>query len=229
MERITRRDHCDCLSAKTKAGRPAVPVLHSEVQDQSAAGWGHVTEVIERLARAGATVFDPSATIPWDDWVRVITLPAEIAALTHVREVRLYGSSLRRLPPEIGRLSSLRELDLYTSYSLHWLPYEVTRCRNLRASRMSTRALYGNKKTRLPFPRLSRPIDALLPTTCSVCDRPFGERAPHLFWTTQWVGTDNVPLLIHSCSSSCTESVPSAPSGFCERPHKGCDAGMPNS
>ena len=125
-------------------------------------------------------------------------------------------------------MSSLRELDLYTSYSLHWLPYEVTRCASLNASRMSTRALYGNRKTRLPFPRLSWPIDVLLPATCSVCDRPFGERFPEPFWTTQRVGTDYVPLLVHSCSKACTDSVPSAPPGFFERPHKGGGGvGMP--
>jgi len=125
-------------------------------------------------------------------------------------------------------MTSLRELDIYTSYSLHWLPYEVLRCTNLNVSRMSTRAIYGNRKTRLPFPRLSRPIEALLPTTCSVCDQPFGERTPQLFWTTQRVGTDDVPLLAHSCSSVCVDLIPSAPSGFFERPHKGGGGiGMP--
>src|SRR5215831_8350394 len=126
--------------------------------------------------------------------------------LTPCSKFRGHLSHLRRLPPEIGRMTSLRELDIYTSYSLHWLPYEVSRCANLSASRMSTRALYGNGKTRLPFPRLSRPIERLLPATCSVCDQPFGERTPQPFWTTQRVGTDCVPLLIHGCSSACIDS-----------------------
>lgn len=102
----------------------------------------------------------------------------QVASLKHVTEMRLYGSHLRRLPPEIGRLTSLRELDIYRSYSLHWLPYEITRCADLSVSRMSTRALYGNRKTRLPFPRLSRPIEVLLTTTCSACDQLFGDRTP---------------------------------------------------
>ena len=160
--------------------------------------------------------------------MRVITLPPELASLAQVKQVRLYGSHLRRLPPEIGRMSSLRGLDVYTSYSLHWFPYEVTRCANLSASRMSTRALYGNRKTRLPFPRLSRAIDVLLPATCSVCDLPFGERSPQPFWTTQRVGTDYAPLLIYSCSNASIDLVPSAPPGFFERPHKGGGGvGMP--
>ena len=176
--RITRREHCPCLAVRKKKGAPLVPNMHVEAQDQSAAGWGQVTDLIERLAQTSASILEPSAQIPWEDWMRVITLPPQVASLTHVVEIRLYGSHLRRLPPEIGRMTLLRELDIYTSYSLHWLPYEVTRCANLSASRMSTRALYGNRKTRLPFPRLSRPIERLLPATCSVCDQP--EAVDHL-------------------------------------------------
>ena len=226
--RITRPEHCASLAVRTKKGTPLVPNMHLEAQDQSAAGWGQVTDLIERLARTSALIFEPSAQIPWEDWMRVITLPPRLASLTHVEKVRLYGSHLRRLPPEIGRMTSLQELDIYTSYSLHWLPYEITRCASLNTSRMSTRALYGNRNTRLPFPRLASPIEILLPATCSVCDQPFGERTPQPFWTTQRVGTDYAPLLVHSCSSACIDSVPSAPSAFFERPHKGGGGiGMP--
>ena len=226
--RITRREHCACLAVRTKKGTPTVPNMHVEARDQTAAGWGQVTDLIERLAQTSAPILEPSAHIPWEDWMRVITLPPQVASLTHLVEIRLCGSHLRRLPPDIGCMTSLRELDIYTSYSLHWLPYEVTRCANLGASRMSTCALYGNRKTRLPFPRLSRPIDVLLPATCSVCDRSFDERTPQPWWTTQRIGTDYVPLLLHSCSIACTDSVPSAPPGFFERPHQGGGGvGMP--
>jgi hypothetical protein len=93
---------------------------------------------------------------------------------------------------------------------------------------MSTPTLYGNKNTRLPFPRLSKTIPSLEPSTCSVCDRSFDDRAPQLYWTTQRVGTDYVPLLIHSCSMECVKSVKNAPQGFFERPHKGGGGvGMP--
>lgn len=228
MERITRRDHCACLVARKKTGAPLVPKMHLEAQDRSLEGWKQVAHLIERAASTGSAILDPSSEIPWEDWMRVITFPPEVASLSHVTEVRLYGSHLRRLPPEIGRMSSLRNLDIYTSYSLHWLPYEVTRCVNLRDSRISTRALYGNAKTRLPFPPLRQPVDTLLPETCSVCDRPFCEQPPGLFWTTQRIGTDIVPLLIHSCSTTCTDSVPPAPAGFYDRPHKGGPGiGMP--
>ena len=228
VERVKQRDHCSCLATRGKTDVPSVPDLHGEAQDIRTRGWTQTVELIRLNVIGCSTVFEPSAHVPWDDWMKLITLPAAIADLTNVSHVRLYGSHLRRLPPEIGRMMGLENLDIYTSYSLHWLPYEVTRCPNLRETRMSTRALYGNKKTRLPFPRLSRPVDVLLPETCSVCDRPFGEAVPQLYWITQHIGTDYAPLLIHSCSRECTLSVPVAPKGYFDRPHKGGGGvGMP--
>ena len=220
-KRVLRRDHCACLSARTRRSKLSVPTLHQEPQDRTAPGWEQTIALMESLATEGARIFEPSASIPWEEWIKVITLPSEIATLKTVEEIRLYGSHLRRLPPEIGALSALVDLDIYTSYSLHWLPYEVVRCPKLCRSRMSTRALYGNFKTKLPFPRLGRPIEALMPATCSVCDRPFGDRAPQLHWITLRVATDVVPLLIHSCSRECMLSVPTPPAGYFQRPHKG--------
>lgn len=228
-ERVERGGHCACLASRTKKGAPGVPNLHSEAQDTSAPGWVALLELVEIDSARNTSVFEPSAVIPSDQWSGVITLPREIETLSGTKQMRLYGSHLRRLPPEIGRLSSLENLDIYTSYSLHWLPYEVTRCSRLRESRMSTRALYGNIKTRLPFPRLAGPIDTLAPETCSVCDRPFGDGGVQVLWTTQRIGTDTVPLLLHSCSASCTASVPDAPDGYHSRPHKGGGGvGMPD-
>ena len=217
-KQVERGGHCSCLGSRTKKGAPSVPNLHVEEQDRSAAGWQALLTAI--TAEPMATVLRPSAAIASDQWSGVVTLPSEIQSLTSLRELHLYGSHLRRLPPETGRLVNLENLDVYTSYSLHWLPYEVTRCIRLKSSRMSTRALYGNVKTRLPFPRLSSPIEALLPQTCSVCDGPFHSGSIHPFWTTQRVGTDFVPLLIHGCSADCIDQVPDAPDGYHARPHR---------
>lgn len=226
--RMTHRASCPCLTVRTKKGTPLVPKMHVEAQDETKPGWALIKQLVAHAEIAHSSVLEPSAHIPWDDWLHVVTLPPDIGSLTEIRALRLYGSPLRRLPPEIGAMSALQDLDVYTSYCLHWLPYEVTRCRHLTSSRMSTRALYGNRKTRLPFPPLRQPIETLLPQTCSVCDRAFGERAPELFWTTQRIGTDFVPLLIHGCSRDCIDSVPSAPAGFFARPHKGGGGvGMP--
>ena len=226
-ERITRRDHCACLMKRKK--KPIVPKLHTEFQNQDEPGWKQLVDLVRISAEKQLSVLEPSAHIPWEDWIRVITLPAALGSLSRVKEVRLYGSHLRRLPPEIGAMTNLQNLDIYTSYSLHWLPYEITRCHQLTKSRISTRALYGNRKTRLPFPRLNRPVEALLPSTCSLCDRLFGEVTPQLYWITLPVGTDVVPLLVHSCSNDCTLSIPQPPKGYFQRPHKGGGGvGMPD-
>jgi hypothetical protein len=215
IERISQRAVCGCLET------PGMPNLHVEPQDFSAPGWARTIELIHANARAGSEVFEPSAHIPWDDWLKMITLPACLGDLTAVKQIRLYGSPLRRVPPEIGRLRALEDLDIYTSHCLHWLPYEITRCASLRRSRMSTRALYGNRKTGLPFPLLSRPMEALLPSTCSICDRSFDGITPRLLWITLRIGTDNAPLLVHSCSKECTDSLPEPPPGYHPRPHPG--------
>jgi hypothetical protein len=228
IARVSRRAHCGCLAIRGKTGRPNVPNLQSEPQDHNTPGWMRTVELIQAHARVQSAVFEPSSNMDWDDWLEVITLPPDLGDLPAVKQFRLYGSHLRRLPPEIGRMEALEDLDIYTSYSLHWLPYEITRCANLRKSRMSTRALYGNRKTRLPFPRLSRPIETLLPRTCSVCDRPFSGSTPQLLWITLRIGTDDAPLLVHSCSKECTLSLPSPAFGHHPRPHKGGGGtGMP--
>ena len=81
-------------------------------------------------------------------------------------------------------MTSLRAFEPYTSYRLHWFPYEITRCTQLRGSTVSTRALYGNFKFRPPFPRLTPPVPRehgpLRP--CSVCDRPFEDLERFRVW-----------------------------------------------
>jgi hypothetical protein len=227
--RIHRGDHCSCLAARTKKGTPSIPNLHVELQDESVSGWQLLTHFVADAANKQVTFLEPSAEISADDWQQVTTLPSTIRELKSVRELRLYGSHLRHIPPEIGHMGELADLDIYTSYSLHWLPYEITRCTKLRSSRMSTRALYGNANTRLPFPRLSISPEAFRPTTCSICDGPFGSFAPQLWWITLRVGTDNVPLLVHSCSDKCTSSLPTPPPGYFQKPHKGGGGvGMPD-
>lgn len=228
-KQVERGGHCSCLSARTRTGKPQVPILHVESQDDAAPGWPLLLRHIAEADVEGVEIFEPLAAMAADKWPGIVTLPSELGALSRLKKLRLYGSHLCRLPPELGRLAALEDLDIYTSYSLHWLPYEVTRCMKLRQTRMSTRGLYGNAKTLLPFPRLSGLIDGLTPSTCSVCDQPFGESGPQMFWTTQRIGTDIAPLLIHSCSATCLAHVPDAPQGYHARPHRGGGGvGMPD-
>lgn len=228
IHRITHREHCDCLSSRTKKGRLTVPAIHVEPQKEVDA-CAKTRAYIKETAISSGKLFEPSAQMPWEEWMKLIALPKEIETLDKVEEIRLYGSHLRRIPPEIGKMAALRNLDVYTSYSLHWLPYEIRRCKHLQDSRMSTRALFGNRKTRLPFPILSKPIAALMPSVCSICEGSFEKLEPRPVWTTQRIGTDIVPLLAHSCSRDCTNAIPDSPPRYFPRPHKGGPNVMPEN
>jgi hypothetical protein len=152
-------------------------------------------------------------------------LPASVGRLVDVQRLKLYGSHLVRIPPEIAGMRSLASLDVYTSYRLHFMPYEVTHCTNLRDSRVSTRALFGNYKFRSPFPDLTHSDNAealavLAPSSCSVCRSPFAGSFVSR-WITLVVGTDWVPLLVNACSTACIEALPTPAEGYVQHPHTG--------
>ena len=225
--RIVRGGHCGCLESLNKKGRPSVPVLHYEEQVQGES-WDRLNAIFVDAADRKARIVEPDTFMSPEAWSSIICLPPSIGMLGQTEELRFYGSHLGRIPPEIGLMEQLNDLDIYTSYSLHWLPYEITRCRNLKSSRISTRALYGNAKTLLPFPRLDQRANIFAPQSCSVCNKPFGANEPVAHWTTQCVGTDIVPLMLFSCSKACRDAVPDAPEGYYARPHRGGGGvGMP--
>lgn len=187
--RAPSRDLCGCIE-QTGAGRQRPTRFHPERQDTRAPGWIRLLELVEEAAADGREVFKPLAELTAEQRRQVITLPPAVARLTSVRHLVLYGSNLVRLPPEIGAMKSLEEFTPYTSYRLHWFPYEITRCPALRRSTVSTRALYGNYKRQPPFPELpaaatgggGADLADLDPgvrgtsgiRSCSVCDRPVG-------------------------------------------------------
>ncbi|MER5385440.1 leucine-rich repeat domain-containing protein [Streptomyces sp. NPDC002688] len=176
---------------------------------------------------------------------QVVTLPASIAKLTAVKHLVLYGSNLVRLPPEIGAMAALEEFTPYTSYRLHWFPYEITRCARLTRSTVSTRALFGNHRFRPPFPRLqpSREDVPGLPVTdldpgrwgvtavrgCSVCDRPVEQAGLHQVWISGRVATDVLHLLVNACSMTCIATLPRGPQDYIPSPHKGGRVAQPSS
>src|SRR5262245_15595254 len=118
---------------------------------------------------------------------------------------------------------NLRELDLYTSYRLHWLPFEVARCPKLKRSRVSTRALYGNYKYRPPFPRLGDEGTKTIFATnrCSVCRQSCPRESVLQVWISLRVATDVLPLLVNACSDACIQRLPSPSQGYIDRPHTG--------
>jgi hypothetical protein len=153
-----------------------------------------------------------------------------------VKTLFLYGSYLVRIPPEIGEMASLETFDPYTSHRLHWFPYEITRCKGLKDSTVSTRALYGNYKFRPPFPKLTRVnspgLVGVEPTysatdkgkllrNCSVCNRGFEDLRRHRVWISLNVATDVLPLLVNACSEECIQRLPKPPDGYVQHPHRG--------
>jgi hypothetical protein len=215
---------CNCGSVWKVRGREVH--LHEEAQDTTSAAWKRLLDLVDEAASREVEEFCPGKMLSPDDWQSIITLPASIAKLKCVKRLLLYGSSLVRLPPEIGDMSALTEFTPYTSYSLHWFPYEITRCAHLTKSCVSTRALYGNYKYRLPFPNLRAEVNAnaLLatrPISCSICRNPFIDDQFHPRWISLRVATDVLPLLVYACSGRCLSRLPSPPPNYVHKPHFG--------
>jgi hypothetical protein len=223
---------CDCF----KDGGQSQTRFHSEIQDTQSEGWTRLLELVETAAADSREEFAPF-TETLEAQSQVITLPSTIGKLKAVRGFVLAGSFLVRIPPEIGEMENVVEFIPYTSYRLHWFPYEITRCIKLDESTVSTRALYGNHKDRPPFPQLEAPLAATtevdlanLPperygapamTTCSVCRTPLAQTGLHQVWISLGVGTDVLPLLVNACSPDCVARLPPAASGYVSGPHTG--------
>jgi hypothetical protein len=218
---VRRYASCDCLGPQYDGQGWKELKLHCEVQDTTSDAWIALEQYVAEVAASGADELNPMEAIGPEKWEQIVTLPRSIRNLKSVRFLSLYGSQLVRIPPEIGEMTSLEEFDPYTSYCLHWFPYEITRCTQLKQSRVSTRALYGNYKYRPPFPQLPVVIPDVAPVGCSVCGGSFREGRPHQVWISLLVATDVLPLLVHACSKECIDALPNAPSGYVERPHNG--------
>jgi hypothetical protein len=215
------RPLCRCLDPQYGKGKWSELKLHTDQQDTACSGWTRLLELIDAAVSDKREEFSPGREMAPEQWAQITTLPPTIAKLKSVKHFILYGSSLVRIPPEIGAMSSLEQFTPYTSYRLHWFPYEITRCTNLKQSTVSTRAIYGNYKYRPPFPRLPQLRDADTPRTCSVCDATFGESTPLQYWISLSVGTDVIPLLVHACSKECLSNIPTPPQGYVQTPHQG--------
>jgi hypothetical protein len=212
---------CDCVAPQRPTGKILAPRLHDEIQDTQCDAWKSLEEYIRQVAANGSDELNPIAGIGPEKWEQIVTLPRSIAVLRSVKYLALYGSHLVRIPPEIGEMSNLREFDPYTSYRLHWFPYEIMRCKKLKRSRVSTRALYGNFKYRPPFPHLLSISDDLTPVSCSVCRGTFTSHGPYQAWISLRVATDVLPLLVHACSAECLQNLPKPPEGYVPKPHEG--------
>lgn len=238
------RDFCSCI--EQSGPHPLARVgFHAERQDPTAPGWRRLLELVEEAAADGREEFKPLIELSPEERRQVITLPPSIAKLTAVKHLVLYGSNLVRLPPEIGAMAGLEEFTPYTSYRLHWFPYEITRCRRLARSTVSTRTLFGNFKLRPPFPKLTSSPDSLTgpdperldpgcwgPTArhgCSVCDGPIPQGSLQQVWISLRVATDVLPLLVNACSSECVASLPGGARDHISTAHRGGRVDQPPS
>lgn len=217
------RATCNCFDNRgTKITRHELK-LHPEVQDTECAAWKELNEAIEKASRDLSKKFEPISILGVEKYQQIIELPPSIGRLKSVEVLSLYGSNLVRIPPEIGEMTSLAEFDPYTSYRLHWFPYEILRCKNLQRSRVSTRALYGNYKHRQPFPRLPQDPHWMGPSPkrCSVCNQPVVASNCIQAWISLRVATDTLPLLVYACSQKCLDSLPTPPERYLQRSHQG--------
>lgn len=207
---------CACTTAK----RPSLK-LHDEPQDTECEAWRKLVEVIERAAVEQPEELAPLRVLTPAERQWIVTLPSAISKLKSLRRLVLYGSALVRLPAEIGQLTSLQEFTPYTSYRLHWFPYEITRC-GYEKSTVSTRALYGNYKNRPPFPSTQHRRGGTVRRACSVCREAFDDAGQQRVWVSLKVGTDVLPLLVNACSETCVAALPTSPPGrYVPGPHRG--------
>jgi hypothetical protein len=197
--------------------------IENDVQDRNCVAWKKLCDYVDKVAAENRDEFSPVEELGQELFVQIHTLPETISKLTKVKKVWLYGSKLKRIPPEIGQMEALEYFDPYTSYDLHWFPYEITKCKNLKDSRISTRALYGNWKNRMGFPRLTHnPVrysgDTL---NCSVCGKTMTYEQTNQLWISLNVGTDVLPLLTNLCSKECEGKLPTPPKDYVQFAHKG--------
>jgi len=213
---------CECLAPQFKDRNFGELRFHSETQDTGCEAWKSLELMIEEAAAKQTKEFAPGLQMQPEHWSQIVTLPASIAKLKSVQKLYLYRSHLIHIPAEIGEMENLEEFDAYTSYRLHWLPYEITRCKKLTRSRMSTRALYGNFKYRPPFPRLGGDSSSSqVVTRCSICAKTLSASGPQQVWISLRVATDVMPLLVNACSEACIRRLPSPAKGYVDHPHSG--------
>ncbi|EDM45075.1 hypothetical protein SCB49_03104 [unidentified eubacterium SCB49] len=197
--------------------------IPNDVQDRNSVAWKKLCEYIDQIAENGTDEFVPREALGDELFSQIYTLPESISKLKKVKKIGLYGSNLKRIPPEIGQMESLEYFDPYTSYDLNWFPFEIYKCKKLKDSRISTRALYGNYKNRMGFPRLDHnPVKYFGENLkCSVCEKELTYETTNQMWITAHVGTDTIPMLANLCSKECEQNLPKPPKDYVEFPHKG--------
>ncbi len=200
-----------------------ISAIKNDFQDRNSEAWIKLCESIEKVAQEEREEFSPYQEIGSELFAQIYTLPESISKLKTVKKLYLYGSNLKRIPPEIGEMESLETFTPYTSYDLHWFPYEILNCQKLKDSTVSTRALFGNPKNGMRFPDLSKnPVRYLGDIVrCSICNKEMTYEQTNQLWINLWVATDILPLLANLCSKDCELKLPIPPKQYIHYAHKG--------
>jgi hypothetical protein len=197
-----------------------VPKIKNYFQDKNTIAWQKLCAYIDKVAVENREEFSPYEALGTELYGQILSLPKSISKLKKVKKIWLYGSNLISIPPEIGEMEDLEYFDVYTSYNLKWFPYEITNCKKLIDSRVSTRALFGNPKNKKLFPDLiNNPVryDGE-EVKCSICRKPNNYKSISQYWISQSVGTDVLPLLANICSDECLSILTNSSDGLV---HKG--------
>lgn len=197
--------------------------VRRDSQNREMEGWEKLLQLIDKAAIDEREEFHPGMEIGPEIWKNIRSLPKAISKLKKVKHLILYGSNLQRIPQEIGELESLEKFTPYTSYGLRWFPYELIHCKKLISSTVSTRALFGNKKNKKPFPNLKEnPVEYFGGgNKCSICKEEESRVKFEQYWISAQVGSDVLPLLAVVCSQACYAQLASPYQGYHPRPHKG--------
>lgn len=216
---------CGCFSQEN-TNHGSIPSVHNERQNTNCESWHKLLELVDSAKKTGVEEFAPFREMTPAERGDIVTLPPSIDQLASVRRFDVYGTCLVRIPPEIGQMESLEIFAPYTSYALHWFPYELTHCPRLSFVCVSTRAIYGNYKYRPPFPCIydladSDAADLVTSEKCSVCDSSLDNGVVIRRWISLQVANNVLPLLVNACSMSCLENLPETPSHYAIGPHEG--------
>ncbi|PKH50957.1 hypothetical protein CXF68_09790 [Tenacibaculum sp. Bg11-29] len=196
--------------------------IQKDSQDRESEAWRKLLKLIESVNTDGQDEFNPVKELGAEYWKHIRSLPKEIEKLNRVKHLILYGSNLTRFPQEIGKMEYLEEFTPYTSYGLRWFPFEITKCKKLKNSTVSTRALFGNFKNKKPFPDLTNnPVNYSGGNKCSLCEETESENRFEQYWISLKVATDILPLLAIVCSNECLTKLPKPEKGYYPKPHKG--------
>ena len=197
------------------------PTFHVDERSSTQRAWDIACEILESAAKKGLKNLNLGRMMDRNDFMALNTLPESIGELKDLENLVLYGSNLSSIPREISGCEKLKTFEPYTSYRLHWFPYEIKRCRNLSDSCISTRALYGNYKMRTPFPDLSKHTWNWQSgqAYCSICNLESNKLDQ--YWISQVVATDVIPMLVSVCSNDCLEKVGKGAKNYVFEPHKG--------